>query len=59
MRTNPYGPSDNFAANSSYVPPALIHKAHEAKAAAASALTIWGTGAPRRRPASPGESSAI
>jgi hypothetical protein len=59
MPTNLCEPGDSFAANSSHVPPALIRKAHEAKAAAASALTIWGTGAPRRRPASPGESSAI
>jgi GDP-L-fucose synthase len=48
MPTNLYGPGDNFAANSSHVLPALIRKAHEAKATGASALTIWGTGAPRR-----------
>ncbi|THD43819.1 MAG: GDP-L-fucose synthase [Bradyrhizobium sp.] len=48
MPTNLYGPGDNFAANSSHVLPALIRKAHEAKAAGASAITIWGSGAPRR-----------
>jgi GDP-L-fucose synthase len=48
MPTNLYGPGDNFAANSSHVLPALVRKAHEAKAAGASAFTIWGTGAPRR-----------
>ncbi len=48
MPTNLYGPGDNFDLTSSHVIPALIRKAHEAKLAKASALTIWGTGAPRR-----------
>ena len=48
MPTNLYGPGDNFDLNSSHVLPALIRKAHEAKLAGADALTIWGTGAPRR-----------
>jgi len=48
MPTNLYGPGDNFDLTSSHVLPALIRKAHEAKVARAPALTIWGTGAPRR-----------
>jgi GDP-L-fucose synthase len=48
MPTNLYGPGDNFDLNSSHVLPALIRKAHEAKQASAPAITIWGTGSPRR-----------
>lgn len=48
MPTNLYGPGDNFDLNSSHVLPALIRKAHEAKLAGASEITIWGTGTPRR-----------
>jgi len=48
MPTNLYGPGDNFDLTSSHVIPALIRKAHEAKMAKASAMTIWGTGTPRR-----------
>lgn len=48
MPTNLYGPGDNFDLDTSHVLPALIRKAHEAKAAGASSITIWGTGAPRR-----------
>jgi GDP-L-fucose synthase len=48
MPTNLYGPGDNFDPNTSHVLPALIRKAHEAKVARASELTIWGSGAPRR-----------
>ncbi len=48
MPTNLYGPGDNFDLNSSHVLPALIRKAHEAKAAGADHITIWGTGAPMR-----------
>jgi GDP-L-fucose synthase len=48
MPTNLYGPGDNFDLTSSHVIPALIRKAHEAKQAKASTLTIWGTGTPRR-----------
>lgn len=48
MPTNLYGPGDNFDLTSSHVIPALIRKAHEAKAIKAGAMTIWGTGAPRR-----------
>jgi GDP-L-fucose synthase len=48
MPTNLYGPGDNFDLAASHVLPALIRKAHEAKQAGASELTIWGTGAPLR-----------
>ncbi len=48
MPTNLYGPEDNFDLNSSHVLPALLRKAHEAKLAGASEMTIWGSGAPRR-----------
>ena len=48
MPTNLYGPGDNFDLASSHVLPALIRKAHEAKAAGAPSLTVWGTGTPRR-----------
>ncbi|ANL70868.1 GDP-L-fucose synthase protein [Rhizobium phaseoli] len=48
MPTNLYGPGDNFDLQSSHVLPALIHKAHLAKATRASEITIWGTGTPRR-----------
>lgn len=47
MPTNLYGPGDNFDLSSSHVMPALIRKAHEAKATGAP-LTVWGTGTPRR-----------
>lgn len=48
MPTNLYGPGDNFDLTSSHVIPALMRKAHEAKAAGAKAMTIWGSGTPRR-----------
>lgn len=48
MPTNLYGPGDNFDLKSSHVMPALIRKAHDAKAAGASEITVWGTGTPRR-----------
>jgi GDP-L-fucose synthase len=46
--TNLYGPNDNFDLNTSHVLPALLRKAHEAKAANATTMTVWGTGTPRR-----------
>jgi GDP-L-fucose synthase len=46
--TNLYGPNDNFDLNTSHVLPALLRKAHEAKAANAATMTVWGTGTPRR-----------
>ena len=48
MPTNLYGPGDNFDLETSHVLPALIRKAHEARVTGAPALTIWGTGSPRR-----------
>jgi GDP-L-fucose synthase len=48
MPTNLYGPGDNFNLKSSHVMPALIRKAHEAKAFGARSVEIWGTGTPRR-----------
>jgi GDP-L-fucose synthase len=48
MPTNLYGPGDNFDLQDSHVLPALIRKFHEAKIEGRTAVTIWGTGAPRR-----------
>jgi GDP-L-fucose synthase len=48
MPTNLYGPNDNYDPTGSHVLPALIRKAHEAKVSCAPALTVWGTGTPRR-----------
>ena len=48
MPTNLYGPGDNFDLEGSHVLPALIRKFHEAKVAGKDAVTIWGTGSPRR-----------
>ncbi|MFH1137575.1 MAG: GDP-L-fucose synthase [Pseudomonadota bacterium] len=46
--TNLYGPNDNFDLENSHVVPALIRKFHEAKRANHDAVTLWGTGEPRR-----------
>ena len=48
MPTNLYGPSDNYHPENSHVIPALIRRFHEAKVANAIAVTIWGSGTPRR-----------
>jgi GDP-L-fucose synthase len=48
MPTNLYGPGDNFDLHSSHVLPALLRKAHEAKQRGEAAVTVWGTGTPRR-----------
>lgn len=48
MPTNLYGPGDNYDLEKSHVIPALLRKAHEAKARGERTLTVWGTGAPRR-----------
>ena len=48
MPTNLYGPGDNFDLEKSHVIPAMLRKAHEAKLSGADALTIWGSGTPRR-----------
>ena len=48
MPTNLYGPGDNYDLQNSHVLPALIRKAHEAKARGDAELVVWGTGTPRR-----------
>ena len=48
MPTNLYGPGDNYHAQNSHVLPALIRRFHEAKESGDAAVTIWGTGKPRR-----------
>jgi len=48
MPTNLYGSEDNFDLTSSHVLPALIRKAHEAKASGAAEMVVWGTGSPLR-----------
>ncbi len=48
MPTNLYGPGDNYDLQTSHVLPALIRKFHEAKVAGADAVTVWGSGTPRR-----------
>jgi GDP-L-fucose synthase len=48
MPTNLYGPGDNFDLTTSHVIPALMRKAHEAKARGDRQLVIWGSGTPRR-----------
>lgn len=48
MPTNLYGPGDNFDLQNSHVLPALIRRFHEAKLRGDTALSIWGTGTPRR-----------
>jgi GDP-L-fucose synthase len=48
MPTNLYGPGDNFDPETSHMLPALIRKAVEAKLTGEPALTVWGTGRPRR-----------
>jgi GDP-L-fucose synthase len=48
MPTNLYGPGDNYDLRTSHVLPALIRKAHEAKARGDDALVVWGSGTPRR-----------
>jgi GDP-L-fucose synthase len=48
MPTNLYGPGDNFHLTHSHVLPALIRKFHEAKLRGESAVSVWGSGNPRR-----------
>ena len=48
MPTNLYGPGDNYHPDNSHVIPALIRRFHEAKLADAPAVTVWGSGTPRR-----------
>src|SRR5476651_869468 len=48
MPTNLYGYNDNYHPQNSHVLPALIRKFHEAKVQNTPAVTIWGTGSPKR-----------
>ncbi len=48
MPTNLYGVGDNYHPENSHVIPALLRRFHEAKAAKAPEVVIWGTGKPRR-----------
>jgi GDP-L-fucose synthase len=48
MPTNLYGPNDNFDLQHSHVLPALIRRFLEAKRDGLGAVTVWGTGTPRR-----------
>lgn len=48
MPTNLFGRGDNYDLNKSHVLPALIRKFHEAAINGEKAVTIWGTGNPRR-----------
>ncbi|MDB5151190.1 MAG: NAD-dependent epimerase/dehydratase family protein [Mucilaginibacter sp.] len=48
MPTNLYGYNDNYHPQNSHVLPALIRRFHEAKEQHAPAVTIWGTGSPKR-----------
>lgn len=48
MPTNLYGPNDNYDLQNSHVLPAFIRKFHEAKRDNLPAVTIWGSGTPRR-----------
>jgi GDP-L-fucose synthase len=45
---NAFGPHDDFSPDGGHVIPALIRRAHEAKLRDEPALTVWGTGTPRR-----------
>jgi GDP-L-fucose synthase len=48
MPTNLYGPGDNYHPEHSHVLPALLRRFHEAQAANAEEVVIWGTGTPKR-----------
>lgn len=48
MPTNLYGPGDNYHPDNSHVIPALIRRFHEARVQARDAVTVWGSGSPRR-----------
>ncbi|MBK5910391.1 GDP-fucose synthetase [Rhodothalassium salexigens] len=48
MPTNLYGPGDTYDLETSHVIPALIRKMHEARVTGAPAVTLWGSGRPRR-----------
>jgi nucleoside-diphosphate-sugar epimerase len=48
MPTNLYGPGDNFHPENAHVLPALLRRFHAAREAGHEAVTIWGSGRPRR-----------
>jgi len=48
MPTNLYGPGDTFTLTGSHVLPAMIRRFDEAERADTPAVTLWGTGTPRR-----------
>jgi GDP-L-fucose synthase len=48
MPTNLYGPGDNYHPEHSHVPAALVRRFHEAKVAKSPAVSVWGSGRPRR-----------
>lgn len=48
MPTNLYGPNDNYDLQNSHVLPALIRKFHTVKINNAPAVTLWGSGSPKR-----------
>ena len=48
MPTNLYGPGDNYHPENSHVIPALIRRFHEARISNSPAVTVWGTGTPKR-----------
>lgn len=48
MPTNLYGPRDNYHPENGHVPAALIRRFHEARQAGVPAVTVWGSGTPRR-----------
>ena len=48
MPTNLYGYRDNYHPTNSHVLPALIRRFHEARETGQEAVTVWGTGSPRR-----------
>ena len=48
MPTNLYGPRDNYDLATSHVLPALIRRFDEARVNGVDAVTLWGTGSPRR-----------
>jgi len=48
MPANVYGPHDNFDLRSGHALPVILRRFHEATERGADAVTLWGTGRPRR-----------
>ncbi|MEK6372965.1 MAG: GDP-L-fucose synthase [Acidobacteriota bacterium] len=48
MPANLYGPGDNFHPDHSHVIPGMMRRFHQAAAAGAGEVVVWGSGAPRR-----------